>query len=689
LGILDYQGSPQLLLVKEASLAATTIEGKKIFVIEEVQSIDIKEGTNNKSLSDTMNKLLSKNFYFSFTVNITQRMTASREKKEFNHMTYWWGANLLSKFAPSVKKKWNVFLVAGYFAQFEVTVKTKKVNFIIGARKSTHEGMVYPHSFGANVFGECANYITYEVILSHELNRICYTYSSATPPIDIQLTLANELIPNCCETKLSRITEAFLKWVTTNPEGLNCWILLRSAKDPEFARFNEMIDKIVAQSKSPNLKIWDLDPSVIPNPASSANFAGGELQFGMLDVISKQEPVDLTKFPDGFLSTKTAMKGHLHYSVFSLQQSGYMIHLTTLFTLITRLPGFESIEPKDVNMHALLNSSIQLEHHIFDLYDRGRAKMIRPSDMTKRFDLPVVSKSRNSNTFFASSCLKACVTLNYDTQRKVYAKAQEGMYNLCKAKISVISWNVAGYSPTTAEEIKGLLECFDKDDMPDIIALGLQEVVELKSSNIATFFASNTKENDCWVKCITDVIKNFDDQYVVMGYQRMIGLFSITLVHKRFMKNVFNLGIREVKTGFMGIVGNKGSVITSLMVGDSLVHFCNTHLPSGDCVSKRSNCVEDLYNEFCNEGKCDAFFLFGDLNMRVQMDLICYQNMMDDYKITNPKIDFAAMMEKDEVKLELHPCLTQNFQEADLPKAPTYRFVKNTNVYSDERVASW
>ena len=125
------------------------------------------------------------------------------------------------------------------------------------------------------------------------------------------------------------------------------------------------------------------------------------------------------------------------------------------------------------------------------------------------------------------------------------------------------------------------------------------------------------------------------------------------------------------------------------MLGDSLVHFCNTHLPSGDSVGKRASCVEDLYKEFCAGEGCDTFFLFGDLNFRVQIDLLVYKDIMEDFKINNPKIDFAGMMAKDEVKLNLHPCLDDHFEEAPLPRAPTYRFVKNTEEYSEERVASW
>jgi hypothetical protein len=55
---------------------------------------------------------MGKNFYFSFNLNITQRLTAGLEKQNFNHYYYWWGSSFLSNFSPALRKKWNVNLVA-------------------------------------------------------------------------------------------------------------------------------------------------------------------------------------------------------------------------------------------------------------------------------------------------------------------------------------------------------------------------------------------------------------------------------------------------------------------------------------------------------------------------------------------------------------------------------------------------
>ena len=570
-------------------------------------------------------------------------------------------------------------------------MKGKKVTLVIGARKSTHEGMVYPYNFGANNFGQCAHYIAYEVVLSAGKKSICYTYSSSTPPLEVRVEPNGELVPNTCDSKLLNVTESFLNWIVTHPEGINLWAILQSEKEKdECSKYDKIIEQLLKQSKSSNLKVWKFDLDEFKNAAHfEKNFDDSTLQFGVMDVVSKHKVIDLSEHPMGVQSTKKLTNGHFHITVFSLQRSGYMFHSSIWYSCVSFLLEEDSLTAKECCFSALVSLSLELEYRLFVLYDRGRAKHLTVAQMAGHFNQPNVSKTKNANTCMASKTLKDCITLDYSRQRLVFKRAKEGMFTVKKARVAVISWYVAGYSPSSPDDIIGILGCFDKNNMPDLIAIGLQEVVELKSSNIARFFTNNSKENDEWVRCFAEVIKKYDPNYEVRCFQRMVGLFSLTLVHKRFAASSFDLGITEVKTGFMGIVGNKGSVITSMMLGDSLVHFCNTHLPSGDSVGKRASCVEDLYKEFCAGEGCDTFFLFGDLNMRVQIDLLVYKDIMEDFKINNPRIDFAGMMAKDEVKLNLHPCLDDHFEEAPLPRAPTYRFIKNTEEYSEERVASW
>lgn len=170
----------------------------------------------------------------------------------------------------------------------------------------------------------------------------------------------------------------------------------------------------------------------------------------------------------------------------------------------------------------------------------------------------------------------------------------------------------------------------------------------------------------------------------------MIGLQSLAYIRDTVKHNIYGIHTSDVKTGMMGLVGNKGSVITSLYIQDSLINFANTHLPSGGSnASKRATCIKNLYELKVEKEKSDFLFLFGDLNLRVQIKLEEYKKVMLDFDGNNKDIDWELLKLKDEVFVGEQPCLNTFFKEAPLVDLPTYRLVRGTSKYSDERVASW
>lgn len=704
LGIADYKGAPQAIFVKTATLVLI-YQGHKIYRVEELDVIDLREGDTHNTFSTALSKVRTSHESSSLATSTLVSPRTSPKGSLFlmlrtDTLIQTTGGEPLSSVISAQVLERNgqstlllyFFFTQGFFKEYKLTVKDKAVTVIVGARKSVREGYVYPHNFGVNTFGECANYVTYEIIASTEAKSLCYVYSTSTPPVDVVISPEGKVIPNCCDEKMVRVSEAFINWITPRKDVCNQWVLMRSGAEPNFGVFNPIIDKLIEDCQGPSLRVIDIDLNELNINNLKSKFEGSHLQFAIYDGMSKQGPINLKDYPEGFKSATSLISGKTHFCVFSLHYSAYLAHFSVIYSLVMMLLEHDELAGADGSFKSMVDLALELEYALFCNYDRGRGKSLSVAKMGEKFNQPITSSSRNASTAFASRCLGVATSLedyNHAKARLVFSKAEQSMVSKIKTKITVISWNVAGFSPKDSKQIEGLLACFDKTNMPDIIAIGLQEVVELKSSNIARFFTSNSKENDDWVRCIKEVVDQLDPDYSVLGYQRMVGLFSLTLIHNNFKKHIFNLGIKEVKTGFMGIVGNKGSVISSLKVSDSLVHFCNTHLPSGDSVGKRASCVEDLYKEFCENQVCDAFFLFGDLNFRVQMDLLIYKNVMDDFKLSNPAIDFPALMAKDEVKLNLHPCLNDHFKEAPLPKAPTYRLVRNTETFSDDRVASW
>ena len=111
------------------------------------------------------------------------------------------------------------------------------------------------------------------------------------------------------------------------------------------------------------------------------------------------------------------------------------------------------------------------------------------------------------------------------------------------------------------------------------------------------------------------ILKEIGD-YRILASSKMVGLRSLTFGRGAVLRSIYGVKVKEVKTGVLGLVGNKGSIITALYVNDSLMQFANTHLPSGKSISKRAECVNNLYKQFVEGNKSDFFCIFGDLNLR-------------------------------------------------------------------------
>lgn len=79
----------------------------------------------------------------------------------------------------------------------------------------------------------------------------------------------------------------------------------------------------------------------------------------------------------------------------------------------------------------------------------------------------------------------------YEEKMKLILSAPEEARIPTTATVFVLSWNVAGWIPDSIEPLEPLFEGLDKENLPDVIIVGLQEVVELKAKNITSFFGKN------------------------------------------------------------------------------------------------------------------------------------------------------------------------------------------------------
>ncbi|KAJ2880275.1 hypothetical protein FB639_002873, partial [Coemansia asiatica] len=138
---------------------------------------------------------------------------------------------------------------------------------------------------------------------------------------------------------------------------------------------------------------------------------------------------------------------------------------------------------------------------------------------------------------------------------------------------------------------------------PDIVVLGLQEVVDLESKTLTarSLWQTTTAKNKIrgadiskrygrWRSALESALARgaaFAEPFRVIETQSLVGLFICVLARDDVVRRVRAVDVAHVKTGMGGLHGNKGAVAVRLVVDDSALCFVNAHLAAGE--SPRNN----------------------------------------------------------------------------------------------------
>jgi len=298
--------------------------------------------------------------------------------------------------------------------------------------------------------------------------------------------------------------------------------------------------------------------------------------------------------------------------------------------------------------------------------------------------------------------------------KQIWARAKEfTKYN--EARILLGTWNVNG---------KGKDEALDSwlcadwgvngENAPDIIAVGLQEMVDLNAVNVAVDNKSAQKTAN-WVERIRSTLnsrKNSNNDpnraYTLLSTRYLVGLLLCVFVkasHKHRVKHVHS---DSVGVGVMGMMGNKGGVAIRLQFYDSTICIVNSHLAAHrDNVAGRNADFQNIYSktiftigdeavrEVIRNGALtqwtngsssigiadhDMSFWIGDLNYRMA-ESIATEQVLTAAK----KNAFEFLRNNDQLNSERKAGrVFAGFFEGPLNFKPTYKYQPGTDVY-DER----
>lgn len=227
---------------------------------------------------------------------------------------------------------------------------------------------------------------------------------------------------------------------------------------------------------------------------------------------------------------------------------------------------------------------------------------------------------------------------------------------------------------------------------PDVVILGLQEVIELTAGSL---LSADYSKSSFWENMVSRSLNQFDEKYLLLRVEQMSSLLILFFVKADKANNVKQVEGATKKTGFGGMAGNKGAVAIRFKYQDTSFCFVNMHLSAGvtnvddrradyESISRgitfsRSNVIDNH----------DSIFWLGDSNFRLNLnnEEVRRELVNKNPNYINNLLRFDQLT--DAMKRGL---IFRGFQEAEIKFRPTYKFDTGSDRYDTSekaRTPSW
>ena len=262
-----------------------------------------------------------------------------------------------------------------------------------------------------------------------------------------------------------------------------------------------------------------------------------------------------------------------------------------------------------------------------------------------------------------------------------------------KLNLLLITWNIAGISIKNSNNTQMNYDVSDlftnnslykNKETPDLIGIGLQEIVKLEVGNI--LLNQNDKNVEYWKNKFINTIKKVypNENYILLKELDLVGIFMIILIKKKYFGNLRIINSLIIKNGMMGSLGNKGNVIFVIKLFETFIAFCSGHYTAGHSKNKdrlkildqvlnteiKYNNIITLFQDF------DMWFIFGDLNFRINYDYETTMNLIKQNSLN-------LLLEGDQFYLSKKENPNYSIiNEGEIKFFPTYKYEKNGDNYS-------
>ncbi|GMT24753.1 hypothetical protein PFISCL1PPCAC_16050, partial [Pristionchus fissidentatus] len=221
-----------------------------------------------------------------------------------------------------------------------------------------------------------------------------------------------------------------------------------------------------------------------------------------------------------------------------------------------------------------------------------------------------------------------------------------------------------------------LVSVSDMDSSPDIVAIGVEELVDLNASNIVK--ASTTNQR-LWCEGLRKTLSE-RAPYVLLGCEQLVGVCLFVFAKAALAPFLKDFSIASVKTGMGGATGNKGSVGLRLVVHSTSIVFVCSHFAAGQNeIRDRNEDYSTAMRKLQFSGgrtidSHDVIFWFGDFNYRISMG-------GEEVKRAVRANQLDLIVGGDQLTAQKQAGMTfVGFEEGPLNFAPTYKY----DTFSDD-----
>jgi CRP-like cAMP-binding protein len=146
-------------------------------------------------------------------------------------------------------------------------------------------------------------------------------------------------------------------------------------------------------------------------------------------------------------------------------------------------------------------------------------------------------------------------------------------------RVHVMTWNVGGQMPSPSVDLTGLLQVpSEEDQIPDMLVLGFQELVNLTPGNVANAEKCHRRAVE-WIKFMdTKVEQLWTNSFKRVIQKHLVGIFQVIYVKTDLAPHIRGAQGCTIGLGVLGMLGNKGAVSLRFQIFDTSFCFVCSHL---------------------------------------------------------------------------------------------------------------